>query len=363
MAEEADSDSKTDFVSPRRLKEAWDTGKIPLGKETPGVAAMMGALAALSVLAPQLEASLVALTHQALVLAPTAPSSELARFAVRPLLLLLGTLAAAALAATAVTVAQTRGGAWSNLVLPDVNRLWRNPLQRAFSKEFLVDMALMSVKVCAVGAVAASAVWDDLAGLPRLLTASPAAQLAGVFAPLSRLAVRAVAVLAVFAGLDLAITHWRFREKLKMTKKEAKRELKEDEGDPMLKGRRKKRARELAKGRLAVEVPRADAVIVNPTHIAVAIRYRKDEGHAPRVIARGKGELAERIRELARAHGVPIVEDIALARLLYKRVKVGRAIPAETYRAVAAILAFVYRVTGRKPGAAPAARTAAEVAR
>jgi type III secretion system FlhB-like substrate exporter len=144
-----------------------------------------------------------------------------------------------------------------------------------------------------------------------------------------------------------------------MTKEEAKREHKEEEGDPMLKGRRKKRARELAKNRIAIEVPKADAVIVNPTHIAIAIRYRKDEGNAPRVIAKGKGVLAENIRELARAHGIPIVEDIALARLLYKRVKVGKSVPADTFRAVAAILAFVYRVTGRAPQAP--ARPAAPV--
>lgn len=360
MAEDTDSDSKTDFVSPRRLKEAWDTGKIPVGKDTPGVAAMMAALATLLVLAPQLKVSLVALTHQSLVLAPDAPLAELVRFMVRPALLLLGTLAAAALAATAVTVAQTRGGVWSELVLPDPERMLKNPFKRTFSKEFAVDLLLMSVKVVAVGVVVAYAVRDDLLGLPRLLTASPEAQLTGVFSPLTRIAVRGVAVMAVFAGLDLALTHWRFREKLKMTKEEAKRELKEDEGDPLLKGRRKKRARELVKGRIAVDVPKADAVVVNPTHIAVAIRYRKEEGAAPRVIAKGKGEVAERIRELARAHGIPIVEDIALARLLYKRVKLGRAIPAETYRAVAAILAFVYRVTGRKPAAAaaPAARAA-----
>ncbi|MCC6335752.1 MAG: EscU/YscU/HrcU family type III secretion system export apparatus switch protein [Myxococcales bacterium] len=357
----ADASDKTDFLSARRLKEAWDTGKIPIGKDASGVAAMMAACCTLLVLAPQLKQALISLTHQSLLLVPSAPLSELLRFLMRPLGLLLLALAAAALAASAVTFAQTRGGLWADLVLPDPERVVRNPFQRTFSKEFLVDLALMSVKVVAVGTVAALAVRDDLLGLPRLLTATPEAQLTAVFAPLGRLAVRTVAVLAVFAGVDLALTHWRFREKLKMTKEEAKREMKEDEGDPLLKGKRKKRARELAKGRLAVDVPKADAVVVNPTHIAVALRYRQEEGRAPRVIAKGKGEVAERIRELARAHGIPIVEDIALARLLYKRVKLGKAIPAETYRAVAAVLAFVYRVTGRRASqsAAAAPRAAA----
>lgn len=354
MAGDSESGAeKTDFISARRQQEAWDQGRIPIGKDTAGVAAMMAALVTLLALAPRLRDSLVALTRESLA-AGARPLSELARFALEPFGLVLLTLVAAALAATAVTVAQTRGGVWPELALPDFERMTGNKLFRAFKKEFLADMGLLSVKVVAVALVAAYAVRDDLLTLPRLLTAAPEVQLSGVFAPMTRLAVRVVALMGLFAGVDLALTHWRFREKLKMTKEEAKREMKEDEGDPMLKGRRKKRARELAKGRVAVEVPKADAVVVNPTHIAVAIRYRKDEGNAPRVIAKGKGQVAENIRELARANGIPIVEDIALARLLYKRVKVGRAIPAETYRAVAAILAFVYRVTGRKPGAASA---------
>jgi flagellar biosynthesis protein FlhB len=160
--------------------------------------------------------------------------------------------------------------------------------------------------------------------------------------------------LGFLAGLELALTRSRFTSKLKMTREEAKREHREEEGDPLLKNRRRRRARELAKGRATVEVPRADALIVNPTHVAIAIRYRKEEGKAPRVIAKGKGQLAEIMRELALAHGIPIVENIPLARLLHKRVKVGGSVPAETFRAVAAILAFVYRVSGRVPARAAA---------
>lgn len=359
MADDAASEDKTEFVSPRRLKEAWDTGKIPIGRDAAGVAAMGAAFLTALALGPKLEASLVALTRAALALDPGAPLGDLTRFVVQPLGLVLAVLAAAAVAATLVTVAQTKGGVWAELVLPDPERMLKNPLKRTFSKEFAVDLLLMVLKVVVVGAVIYFTVRADVLTLPEQLTAAPAAQLAAVFAPLGRVTVRIVAVLAVFAGADLALSHWRFREKLKMTKEEAKREMKEDEGDPLLKGRRKKRARELVKGRLAVDVPKADAVVVNPTHIAVAIRYRKEEGAAPRVIAKGKGELAERIRELARAHGIPIVEDIPLARLLYKRVKLGRAVPAETYRAIAAVLAFVYRVTGRKAGVAAQAPRAA----
>ena len=97
-------------------------------------------------------------------------------------------------------------------------------------------------------------------------------------------------------------------------------------------------------------MPRADALVVNPTHIAVAIRYRKKSDRAPRVTAKGKGKQAEIMRELAVRHGVPIVKDVPLARLMHRKIKVGREVPAETFRAVAAVLATVYRLTGRVPG-------------
>jgi flagellar biosynthesis protein FlhB len=115
----------------------------------------------------------------------------------------------------------------------------------------------------------------------------------------------------------------------------------------MMRGARKRKHRELVKRNALAETKQADVLLVNPTHIAIAIRYRKDESGAPRVLAKGKGVLAEAMRATARENGIPIVQDIPLARLLYKKVKVGGAVPADTYKAVAAVLAFVYRLTGR----------------
>ena len=203
-----------------------------------------------------------------------------------------------------------------------------------------------------MGGVTWVTVHDDFLALRSLLDAPPDAQLEGFFAPLAGAAVKVLAAMAVLAGLDLALARFRHARKLRMTRDETRREMKEDEGDPLIRGRRRRKHRELARARIAVEVPRADAIVINPTHVAIAIRYRRDEGRAPRVTAKGQGHLAETMRELARAHGIPLVEDVPLARLLYRRVKVGREIPAETYAAVAAVLAFVYRLTGRVPGGA-----------
>jgi flagellar biosynthesis protein FlhB len=221
---------------------------------------------------------------------------------------------------------------------------------RLLSKELLVDLAFSAVKVAAVFWLVWSVLKVEFLTLGKLLFTSPGGHLSTMFRPLSEVTVKSLALMAVMAGADFALNRHRFMKKNMMTKEEAKREYKEDEGDPLIRSRRKRKHRELAKGRAQVEVPRADALLVNPTHIAIALRYRKEEGAAPRVLAKGKGALAELMREIARANGVPIVQDIPLARLLYKKVKVGKSVPAETYKAVAAVLAFVYRMTGRAPG-------------
>ncbi len=255
---------------------------------------------------------------------------------------------AAALGSVLVTVVQTKGNFWVERWAPDLSRLMQPSRITGFlSKKTLTDLGVAILKVSALGWAAWSAVKGDFTGLPRLLGATPADQLSEAFALILRAGWRMLLVGSVIAGLDLAITRHRFMESMRVTKAEAKRDAREDDGDPMLKGKRKQKQRELSRGRARVEVPRADALVVNPTHIAIALRYRKDEGRAPRVTSKGKGVLAEYMRDLARENGVPIVQDVPLARLLYRKVKVGREVPASTYKAVAAVLAFVYRITQR----------------
>jgi flagellar biosynthetic protein FlhB len=135
--------------------------------------------------------------------------------------------------------------------------------------------------------------------------------------------------------------------RMRMTPEEMKKEYKENEGDPHLKGKRKRRARELAKKRLGTTVPTADVVLVNPTEYAVALRYRADEDGAPRVLAKGRGPVAERIREIARKAGVPIIAEPPLCRLIHKIVPEGKEIPGQLFSAVAEVLAYVYRLRGR----------------
>ncbi|MCB9648665.1 MAG: EscU/YscU/HrcU family type III secretion system export apparatus switch protein [Deltaproteobacteria bacterium] len=162
-----------------------------------------------------------------------------------------------------------------------------------------------------------------------------------------RVLVYAGGALMVLAVADYIVARRRMAEKMKMTPEEFKRDMKQQEGDPEVKKARRRRMQELARRRIAVEVPNSDVVIVNPTHFAVALRYDAKKGGAPRVVAKGTDALAARIRELARKSGVPIVARPPLARLLYKSVKEGKQIPVELFEAVAEVLRYVYRLKGR----------------
>jgi flagellar biosynthetic protein FlhB len=149
-------------------------------------------------------------------------------------------------------------------------------------------------------------------------------------------------LLVIVAVLDFAYQKWEFEKSIKMSKQEVKEENKQSEGDPLIKGRIRRLQRDAARKRMMASVPKADVVITNPTHIAIAIRYDSEKMAAPVVLAKGTGFIAEKIKEVAKASGVPVVENKLVAQLLYKLVDIDEAIPENLYRAVAEILAYVY---------------------
>ena len=153
---------------------------------------------------------------------------------------------------------------------------------------------------------------------------------------------RALALATVIAGADYAYNRYKLNRDRRMTKQEVKDEYRQNDGDPLMKGRRRERARELSRNRMIIEVGSADVVVVNPVRLAVALRYNDAES-APRVVARGAGSFARQIRSEAYRHGVPVRHDPPLARALYRRCRVGQYVPAELFEAVAVVLAAVYR--------------------
>jgi flagellar biosynthesis protein FlhB len=347
----ADQENKTEQPSGRRLEKAREEGQVALGRDLTLIAGTAAAGFGVWAFANSIRSGIEALFVNSLRTLPETPFRALPPLAVAPISAVAVCCLLGAAGSAAATLAQTRGGFWPHRALPDLSRVFSGArLGRIFSREFFTDLGTSLVKVVALTWAAWSAVRDDLLALPRLLTVSAPDQVTRTFDLLRKAGVRVLAVAIILAGADLAIQRSRFTKRMRMTKQEVKREARDDTGDPLIRGKRKKRHREISRGLAKVEVRRADALVVNPTHVAVALRYRRDEGRAPRVTAKGKGALAEYMRELARENTVPIVEDIPLARLLYRKVKVGREVPAATYKAVAAILAYVYRITGRANG-------------
>lgn len=344
----AEDEGRTEAPTPGRLAKAREEGSVPVSRDvimTAGFAA--GAIALVSV-GGALVDSLVHLVWVSLHRVSDAHPRDLLEVIRKPAALTALVCGLVALATVVATLSQTHFGWWWEMAAPRLDRMFSGGrLKQMFSSEALANLGMTTVKFVALGGVLWVSLRDEFVTLPRMLHLGPDDLLAAMFGPLGNSLVRVVTVLVILAGVDFALTRRRFTERLKMTKEEVKREFKDEEGDPAIKGRRRQKHRDILRGRINVEVPKADVVVVNPTHIAIALRYRADEDRAPRVTAKGKGDKAEKIRELAREHGIPIVENIPLARLLYRKVKVGRAVPAETFKAVAAILAFVYRALGR----------------
>lgn len=220
-----------------------------------------------------------------------------------------------------------------------------NPVEgfkRLFSKRALLELLKSILKVALIGYVAYSYVYDNIHKIINLVNLQPKSILINIFNISYDFAIRIIFAIMAIALIDYFF-QWRQHEKsLMMTKQELKEEYKETEGDPLIKSKIKERQRKVAMSRMMQEVPKADVIITNPTHIAVAIRYDKDLYEAPYVVAKGKDLVAENIKRIAQENSVPIVENKPVARILYDTLEVGDLIPEDLYEAIAEILAYVY---------------------
>lgn len=231
---------------------------------------------------------------------------------------------------------------------PKLDRL--NPLagaKRLFGRRNIVKTVVSCIKLGLIGAVAASAILRDF----HRISTIPLLELGPAFLMtldiVRHLAIWVLVILLVLGLVDYAYQRWQLSQDLRMTKQEVRDERRAVEGDVDTKGRRLRMARSLIYQRIRSAVPQADVIVTNPTHFAVALKYDQAKMDAPRVIAKGADELAFRIREIAAAHRIPIVEKPALARALYAQVQVGKSINPEFYETVAEILAYVYRLEGK----------------
>jgi flagellar biosynthetic protein FlhB len=239
-------------------------------------------------------------------------------------------------------------------LMPDFNRL--DPLQglsRIVSLQGVVEMLKAIIKTALIGGVAAWVVWSNI-GAVLGLVAEP---LNSGMVHLVRLAGSSFLIMAgsmtLVAVIDVPFQVWDHGRKLRMTREEVRQENRETEGDPQVKQRIRSQQREMARRRMMSEIPKADVVVTNPTHYAVALRYQGDAMHAPQVVAKGSHLLAQRIGEIAREHKVPVLEAPPLARALYRHAELGDEVPAALYTAVAEVLAYVYQLRRQQESGGP----------
>jgi len=346
-----DFGEKTEEATPRKRQEARDEGRVPRSQELSVALLLLGIALVLTSVIPTVGHRLMDVMGAGLasagdpVFSGAGAVHEIQSIGWRTL----GTisLVSCSMAAIALVVngVQARGVFTSNPLTPKLERI--SPManaKRIFGMQSLVELLKALIKVTIVGlairSVLGGATFDRL-----LATAeqSPVGFLDAVRQYTVRLVLTAGLSYLGLAVADYLWQYWRFTRDLRMSKEEIKQEMKNSEGDPMLKQRMRSIARSRARQQMMKDVPRADVVIVNPTHRAVAIQYDISKAPAPIVVAMGERKVAERIKAIALAHGVPVVENRPLAIALIKHARVGMIIPVELYLAVAEVLAFVIR--------------------
>ncbi len=233
-------------------------------------------------------------------------------------------------------------------IVPKLSKI--NPIEgfkRLFSLQSMMEFLKSLFKLIVVTWIAWSSVQEHVDLLPPLLDETPY-QITSYIGMVSfKIFWKACMAMILLSVMDYLYQRWEFEKNLRMTKQEIKEEFKQTEGDPQVKSRIRSIQRELARKRMMQEVPEADVVITNPTHLAIALRYEAGKMEAPYVVAKGAGVIAEKIRQIARENSIPVIENRPVAQSLYKLVDIGQTIPETLFQAVAEIFAYVYRLKGR----------------
>jgi flagellar biosynthetic protein FlhB len=353
MADESFQE-RTEKASPRRRQKAREEGRV--ARSTELNSALMICLGFLTLFAagPYMAGQARTLMQYTMANAPTIAASDptfiklFGDNVVKFFLILMPAFAAMIVIALGANIAQVGFQVTTKAIEPKFDKLdVVKGLKRLVSVRSAVTGARDTIKLLLIGFVAYKILKSEFDGF-FLLPDMEVSQLAVTMGKLALgVALKIGIVIFVLAVLDYAYQKYEFEKSIRMSKQEMKDEFKETEGNPQLKARVRQIQREMSRRRMAQEVPTADVVITNPTHIAVALKYDPDQMSAPHVVAKGERLIAQKIKEIALAHGIPVIEDRPLARALFKMCDVGQAVPGTLYRAVAEILAYVYRLKGK----------------
>jgi flagellar biosynthetic protein FlhB len=371
MADE--NDVERNFpATPRRLEQARERGQVARSRELTTAGVALAAAAGAIGFGPELGAACADLVRRGLTIGREAAFSDASMLrafdelagaslvALVPMLLLL-------VAATLLSPLLLSGWVFApQAVAPDFKRL--DPVRgfrNIFSPHGLAELGKAMLKCLLIGAIGTwtvVAAWTEMSALSLQGGAAGIAQIGGMLGTaLFALAGGLVAI----ALVDVPYQYWRYHKELRMTREEIRQEMREMEGDPQLKARVRSLQRQAARRRMMQAVPTATVIVTNPTHYAVALDWREGAMRAPRVVAKGAGLVAQRIREIGAAHGVPVLEAPPLARALHRHAELDAEIPAALYAAVAQVLAWVHQLkrSREQGGVTPEAPGAIEVPR
>lgn len=352
---------RTEPASARRREKARDEGQVARSRELSTLALLLTAGGGLWFMGVGLTDRLSGLLRhglrldRTLVLDPDMMLSRLRETSLEMLLAFAPLLLLLMLAGVGSTLL-LNGWMFSLKPLqPDWGRI--DPLKglgRILSWHGAIEMLKAIAKTLLVGSVAVWVIWHNSGGLLSLAGESPDSGMTHMMQLVGKCFLIMAGSMALIVAIDIPFQMWDHERKLRMTREEVRQENKETEGDPHLKAHIRSQQREMARRRMMEEIPKADVVVTNPLHYAVALRYRDDAMRAPMVVAKGAHLLAARIREIAVEHGVPTLEAPPLARALYRHAELGDEIPAPLYAAVAEVLAYVYQLRrGEKNGGGP----------
>jgi flagellar biosynthetic protein FlhB len=360
MAENEDGQEKTESATPKRVEEARKRGEIPRSRDLSAAAVLMMGGVGLSFLGEQIAGDMFGMMQRSLSL-----SRDEALDSTHMLPALSGAAADALMACVpvlglvmlAAVLAPLVLGGWSfstEALMPKFSRM--NPLEgvkRMFSSRSIMELLKALGKFGIVAVVAVYVLRRDTPTLlalgrePTALAIAHALQLSG------QGLISVSAGLLLIAGIDVPYQLWQYAKQLKMTREEVRREMKESEGSPEVKSRIRQVQQQMARQRMMQDVPKADVIVTNPTHFAVALRYDDQRMRAPVVVAKGADVIAARIREIGAEHSVPIFEAPPLARMLYRNVDIGSEVPATLYVAVAQVLSYIFQLRAAKRAGAP----------
>ncbi|QPJ65447.1 MAG: flagellar biosynthesis protein FlhB [Candidatus Nitrohelix vancouverensis] len=354
MAED-NKDQKTEEPSSKRITDAQEKGNFANSREITSTFILLGSITIFLFAGQELTLKMIFAWHEILSQAGSTQLSIEESYNIfkwtldRMFQILAPILLSIMLAGIIANLFQTQGFKFSVKPLaPKWSKL--NPLKgfgRMFSKNSAAELFKSIFKITVISLVAYFSIMGHLEDIPPMMGYSVGQILVFLGEVSIEIMIKVLLTLILLAALDFSFQKYTYIENLRMTKQEVKDERKEMDGNPQIKQRIRSAQYEMARKRMMAAVPHADVVITNPTHISVAIKYDAEGASAPIVVAKGQDEMAARIRELAKKSDVPLVEDKPLARVLYKTVEIGQIIPSSLYKAVAEILAYVYRLKNR----------------